>query len=235
MTRILDEFIHAVKQQQREGTTPPQSGGSGSGSLLAGQDVALDPALAGVQGGDLRRVSFMNDGGHNNSNSSNAVNQHPSSVGPDGSLLVPQHQQQSAHMQNAYGRHAGGSKHTITSALDDINLNGQLQGDLYYQGGQQSYNGNYLQTPNQGGIHGGTGNSNNSSNNNNNQARKRQRIGNPCTFTPTVPASPTLQGLPFVPSSFLESLDASDLVVFPETAGYSDYGFEWDPADMTPI
>ncbi len=61
MTRILDEFIQAVKQQQREGTTPPQSGGAGGASLLTGQDMALDPALTGVQGGDLRRVSFLNE------------------------------------------------------------------------------------------------------------------------------------------------------------------------------
>ncbi|KAL1901977.1 hypothetical protein Sste5346_001683 [Sporothrix stenoceras] len=233
MTRILDEFIQAIKQQQREGTTPPQSCGPG-GSLSLGQDMALDPALAGVQGGDLRRVSFMNDGSHNSGNSK-AVNQHPSSVGPDGSLLVPQHQQQPTHMQQTYGRQANSSKHLITLALDDINLNAQLQGDLYYQGSHHNYNGNYLQTPNQGGVHGGNSNNNDNNNKNNTQARKRQRIGNPCTFTPTVPASPTLQGLPFVPSSFLESLEASDLVVFPETAGYSDYGFEWDPADMTPI
>ncbi|CAK7211790.1 hypothetical protein SBRCBS47491_001238 [Sporothrix bragantina] len=236
MTRILDQFIDAVRQQQREGTTPPQSSGS-NGPHSAGQDIPLDPALtaSGSSGADQRRVSFANDINHGSGQSTQnqtlnktANGRHPSSsAGPDGTLAVPQHQQPQM-VQQAYARSVAGNKHSATSTLDENSFNDQLQGNLYYQGNQHGYNSNgYADQQYQGNpLYGTTGS---------NQARKRQRIGNPCTFTPTVPASPTLQGLPFMPSSFLESLDASDLVIFPETTGYSDYGFEWDPADMTPI
>lgn len=65
------------------------------------------------------------------------------------------------------------------------------------------------------------------------QLRKRGRRVNPFSFTPTEPASHAVQGLPFLPPSFLEGLSADDLVL-PDQMGYSDYGFAWD-ADDTPM
>ncbi|CAK7231960.1 hypothetical protein SCUCBS95973_008100 [Sporothrix curviconia] len=188
MTRILDQFIDAVRQQQREGTPPPppplplpQSCGNYSSANAArrnhNQRQRQQPTIAG---------------------------RHSSSAGVDGSLTVPKQQQPHLAAQQAYARPAAGTS-------NDTSPNSQYGYD----------NNGYAQQPAAAGS---------------SHARKRQRTGgNPCTFTPTVPASPTLQGLPFMPSSFLESLDASDLVIFPETTGYSDYGFDWDPADMSPI
>ncbi|KAB5513620.1 regulatory protein CefR [Coniochaeta sp. 2T2.1] len=65
---------------------------------------------------------------------------------------------------------------------------------------------------------------------------KRTRVGNinPYLFTPTVPASPSLQGLPCLPPTFWESLDFSDLV-FADQGGYSDYGFAWNDPEVTPM
>lgn len=50
---------------------------------------------------------------------------------------------------------------------------------------------------------------------------------NPYSFTPTEAASQSMQGLPFLPSSFLEGLSTQDMIMS-EQMGYSDYGFSWD-------
>lgn len=50
---------------------------------------------------------------------------------------------------------------------------------------------------------------------------------NPYSFTPTEAASHSMQGLPFLPSSFLEGLSTQDMIMS-EQMGYSDYGFNWE-------
>lgn len=47
------------------------------------------------------------------------------------------------------------------------------------------------------------------------------------SFTPTEAASHSIQGLPFLPSSFLEGLSTQDMLMS-EQMGYSDYGFSWE-------
>ncbi|CAH0047587.1 unnamed protein product [Clonostachys solani] len=46
-------------------------------------------------------------------------------------------------------------------------------------------------------------------------------------FTPTEAASDSVQGLPFLPSSVMEGLNAHELS-FVDQIGYSDYGFSWE-------
>lgn len=57
----------------------------------------------------------------------------------------------------------------------------------------------------------------------------KQIVGstNPYSFTPTEAASHSMQGLPFLPSSFLEGLSTQDMIMS-EQMGYSDYGFNWE-------
>lgn len=57
----------------------------------------------------------------------------------------------------------------------------------------------------------------------------KQAVGstNPYSFTPTEAASHSMQGLPFLPSSFLEGLSTQDMLMS-EQMGYSDYGFSWE-------
>ena len=58
--------------------------------------------------------------------------------------------------------------------------------------------------------------------------RRKGRNVNPYSFTPTEAASHSVNGLPFLPSSFLEGLNADDLVFAADQMGHSDYGFSWD-------
>lgn len=57
-------------------------------------------------------------------------------------------------------------------------------------------------------------------------ARKRARVDGSYTFTPTCPGAQSPQGLPFLPSSFLEGLDAEDSM-FADLVGNAD-SFQWD-------
>lgn len=57
--------------------------------------------------------------------------------------------------------------------------------------------------------------------------RKRARLDQSYTFTPTCPGAQSPQGLPFLPSSFLEGLDADDSM-FADLVGNADSSFHWD-------
>lgn len=58
-------------------------------------------------------------------------------------------------------------------------------------------------------------------------SRKRTRIDNSFSFTPTCPGAQSPSGLPFLPSSFLEGLNADDSM-FSDLAGITDPSFQWD-------
>lgn len=58
-------------------------------------------------------------------------------------------------------------------------------------------------------------------------SRKRQRVDQSYIFTPTGPGAASPQGLPFLPSSFLESLNMEDMS-FLDLGAQQEYGFSWD-------
>lgn len=58
-------------------------------------------------------------------------------------------------------------------------------------------------------------------------SRKRARMDNSFSFTPTCPGSQSPSGLPFLPSSFLGGLGADDSM-FSDLAGITDANFQWD-------
>lgn len=63
-------------------------------------------------------------------------------------------------------------------------------------------------------------------------SRKRARVDNAFSFTPTCPGAQSPSGLPFLPSSFLEGLTADDSM-FGDLAGITDGSFQCDyPAGL---
>ena len=58
-------------------------------------------------------------------------------------------------------------------------------------------------------------------------SRKRQRVDQSYIFTPTGPGAVSPQGLPFLPSSFLESLNMEDMG-FLDLGAQPDFGISWD-------
>jgi hypothetical protein len=57
--------------------------------------------------------------------------------------------------------------------------------------------------------------------------RKRQRFESSYMYTPIGSGAQSPQGLPFLPSSFLDGLSTAD-TAFPDLGGFGDLGFSWD-------